>query len=975
MNVLLLCDTDFPTTPQATEPVTITQDRSSVQLTVFQPTIAQNSVCLPPLNSLTASQKTEQAIQDSISFNSYASYLRGLYTSMSQSHTSQHWSHLPRCEFIQLAMIGGEEQRRGNREEEMVRLAQQGRIETIMSYKEPIDVNKLFATMQPLVVLPAPLPPKEILIEGAPGGGKSTLALHICHKWARGDVLYSLGRFNLVVLVYLRDQAIQNATTLADVLPARTLEMSKIVASQILDCDGQNVLFIFDGWDELPSHLQTDSLVSTIIRQPHKLSLHQSTILITSRPVSSGNLLHIANRRVEILGFTQHQIREYIEKALDCNNTRIQKLVQHLEEHPVIEGYCYVPLHVAILVHIFLTMKGALPTTLHELFCNLVLCCIARELETHESESFESCSLDDLPDELKSKLSNLSLLAYEGVMQDKVVFYKSDLKLVNLPANLPSLGLLQAVEGLALLCKSLSYNFLHLSVQELLAAYHISHMDSSEQLEVFKRMFGGSRFRAVLRYYSGFTKLTSPPIRDFISSYSKQKSTIEDLLPLLNCFYEAQDLSLSNLINFRIISLNSFLSPVDYLAIGYYITSILSVPSSDTSNVQLKIDGEIDDHRLRLLLLELSKYRTISACAARLEIEIVFSRNIIGKIRLIASFLEQSSAVSKLMIQHKDRVTATEVFPSFAKALQSNSSLTALTIMYQGPEYEHTREEDFQVVKNMFEMNNSLTHFSLSGTGGFACCIFQGLQHNKKLTHLNLRGTRLVATEDIAQALTTMLETLTHLDLSQNSNFLDQGAYCVFQGLQHNNTLVYLNLSHTGLKMTKSTAQALTTMLQVNKTLTHLDLSHNSNFSDQGAYCVFQGLQHNNTLVYLNLSRTGLKMTENTSRVLATMLQVNNTLTHLDLSNNFSLFVSGTWFIFESLQCNTTLVQLNLSSTGLAITEEIAQALTTMLQVNKTLTHLVVSNNWIFQNASYIFQSLQNNTTLVYLNLTNIKLE
>ena len=85
------------------------------------------------------------------------------------------------------------------------------------------------------------------------------------------------------------------------------------------------------------------SIVSTIIRQPHKLSLHQSTVLITSRPVASGNLLHIADRRVEILGFTQHQIREYIEKALDENSTHIQKLVQHLEEHPVIEGYCYIP--------------------------------------------------------------------------------------------------------------------------------------------------------------------------------------------------------------------------------------------------------------------------------------------------------------------------------------------------------------------------------------------------------------------------------------------------------------------------------------------------------------------------------------------------------------------------------------------------------------------------------------------------------
>ena len=148
---------------------------------------------------------------------------------------------------------------------------------------------------------------------------------------------------------------------------------------------------------------------------------------------------------------------------------------------------------------------------------------------------------------------------------------------------------------------------------------------------------------------------------------------------------------------------------------------------------------------------------------------------------------------------------------------------------------------------------------------------------------------------------------------------------------------------------------------------------------DQGAYCIFQCLhwQHNNILVYLNLSHTGLEMTKTTARVLGTMLQVNKTLTHLDLSNNFTLFVS-TCFSFESLHCNTTLVQLNLSNAGLAARDELevtAQALTTMLQVNKTLAHLDLSNNWIFQNASCVFQGLQNNTSLVYLNLRNIQLE
>ena len=416
-------------------------------------------------------------------------------------------------------MIEDEEVRRGGPEEEMIRLAQQGKIETILDcHKRSINLAELLpfppSSPQPLVVLPPPPPGRLCLIEGAPGGGKSTLVLHICHQWAQGASW--LSGFDVVVLAYLRDQEVQNAKTLADILPAAS--NTSVCASIMQASYGKQVLFIFDGWDEFPHHLMNDSLVSTIIRQPHKLSLHQSTILVTSRPMSSGNLFHIADRRVEILGFTQHQIREYIEKALDGNSARIQKLVQHLDEHPVIEGYCYVPLHVAILVHIFLTMNGALPTTLHELFCSLVLCSIIREQATHDPDTSlpELSSLDDLPDDLKSKLSNLSKLAYNGVMQDKVVFYSKDLRTVRLPINLPSLGLLQAVEGLALYSKSLSYNFLHLSVQELLAAYFISQMDSSYQVKVFKELFESSRFQAVLHYYCGFTKLNNREIRKFI---------------------------------------------------------------------------------------------------------------------------------------------------------------------------------------------------------------------------------------------------------------------------------------------------------------------------------------------------------------------------------------------------------------------------------------------------------------------------
>ena len=322
------------------------------------------------------------------------------------------------------------------------------------------------------------------------------------------------------------------------------------------------------------------------------------------------------------------------------------------------------------------------------------------------------------------------------------------------------------------------------------------------------------------------------------------------------------------------------MNPVDYLAIGYFITSLLSVPSSDTSNVILKIRKIGDEHRLRLLLLELSKYPIGEANVRRLEITM--------QLHDINSYSHQ---------------------------------------------------------------------------------IFEGLQHNFALVYFNLSNTGLVATEDTAQALTTMLQvnkTLTHLDLSGNPKFSDSGAYCVFQCLQHNTSLVNLNISNTGLVATKDTAQAITKMLQVNKTLTHLDLSKNHDLS--GA-CVYQGLQDNISLVYLNLSNTRNLVTEYTAQALSKMLKYNKTLTHLLLSNKLRLF--SYYCVFEDLQHNTTLVHLNISKTGLVATEDTAQALITMLQITKTLTDLDLSLNWSFSDAGAycVSQGLQHNTSLVYLNL------
>ena len=70
-------------------------------------------------------------------------------------------------------------------------------------------------------------------------------------------------------------------------------------------------------------------------------------------------------------------------------------------------------------------------------------------------------------------------------------FSDTDLVKFNLPTQLNALSLIQGVQSFRRFEQSVSYNFLHLSIQELFAAFHISkQMSPSKQVDNFKKLFG-----------------------------------------------------------------------------------------------------------------------------------------------------------------------------------------------------------------------------------------------------------------------------------------------------------------------------------------------------------------------------------------------------------------------------------------------------------------------------------------------------
>ena len=181
-----------------------------------------------------------------------------------------------------------------------------------------------------------------------------------------------------------------------------------------------------------------------------------------------------------------------------------------------------------------------------------MLCCIKRELETHKPVRVlnDVSSFEDLPPDLKEQLHNLCVLAFEGVKNNKIVFSQKELTSFNLPKDLPTLGLLDSVEGYGPVCsRQITYNFIHLAVQELLAAYYISKVESDKHAKVFESLLVKSCSSAVLQFYSAFSQLSNEGVRNIITKCGSFTSGEDNQkciflsnfrVSILNCFFEAQ---------------------------------------------------------------------------------------------------------------------------------------------------------------------------------------------------------------------------------------------------------------------------------------------------------------------------------------------------------------------------------------------------------------------------------------------------
>ena len=268
-------------------------------------------------------------------------------------------------------------------------------------------------------------PPKRILIEGAPGIGKTILAKEIAYQWANGRLLQE---YKLVLLLYLRDPKLHEVKSVNGIFELFTSESSADLKAYVNKSRGENIAFVFDGFDEYPAALQKESFVTNLIKgEKDGRMFRNSAVVVTSRPTATLFLHRVVDRRIEILGFPREEHTKYISFSLGDSLDKKQKLGTYLKQHPVIDNLCYIPLHLAILMYLF--QQDSLPETLTEMNELFIINTIYRYLERHNLTPLKVVKvLTDLPSNIIEFVYQLSQLAFEGLCNNQLVYTYEEIK-------------------------------------------------------------------------------------------------------------------------------------------------------------------------------------------------------------------------------------------------------------------------------------------------------------------------------------------------------------------------------------------------------------------------------------------------------------------------------------------------------------------------------------------------------------------
>ena len=310
--------------------------------------------------------------------------------------------------------------------------------------------------------------PTRMLVYGRPGIGKSTFCKKASYDWSKA-LKEILMNFGIVLLIKLRD--VCDLEDIRDVLRASKLLASDgpISVDSLYDYIINNqdkVLLILDGYDEYSCAKEH----SPILAIWNGEQLRDCHVIVTTRQLKCDELRGPSHVQLEIQGFKGWErkitfARKFLVAEQDSN-----EFIDYLVENGLGDT-AEIPLLLMMLCTLWKEKHHeGLPKSRADIFTKFIQTMLDHKGGSHQSMPFQKVTST----EAKEDLSNLGKAAFEALLRDRLYVRCSEL-----PGNISrsfqkliEVGLFQIVNLTSPNPEKGAY-FIHKSVQEFLAAWHI----------------------------------------------------------------------------------------------------------------------------------------------------------------------------------------------------------------------------------------------------------------------------------------------------------------------------------------------------------------------------------------------------------------------------------------------------------------------------------------------------------------------